>query len=79
MRGWASGWQEGVSRTGPQRVAYIIDLTQPAGLFLAREFMMRNGDTIYVTTAPFVRWLKILGAVSPMVNFAASTSTLAGL
>lgn len=65
--------------TGPQRVAYIIDLTQPAGLFLAREFMMRNGDTIYVTTAPFVRWLKILGAVSPMVNFAASTSTLAGL
>ena len=63
---------------GPQRIAYIIDLTQPAGLFLAREFMMRNGDTIYVTTAPFVRWLKILGSVAPMVNFAASASTLAG-
>lgn len=64
--------------SGPQRIAYIIDLTQPAGLFLAREFMMRDGDTIYVTTAPFVRWLKILGAVSPMINFAASTRTLGG-
>ena len=64
--------------TGPQRIAYIIDLTQPAGLFLAREFMMRDSDTIYVTTAPFVRWLKILQAISPLVNFAGSTRSLGG-
>ena len=64
--------------SGPQRVAYIIDLTQPAGLFLARDFMMRDGDTIYVTTAPFVRWLKILQAISPLVNFAGSTRALGG-
>lgn len=63
---------------GPQRIAYIIDLTQPAGLFLARDFMMRDSDTIYVTTAPFVRWLKILQAISPLVNFAGSTRSLGG-
>lgn len=62
----------------PQRVAYIIDLTQPGGMFLARDFMMRDGDTVYVTNAPFVRWLKILQAVTPLVNTAGSTRALGG-
>ncbi|MFK7943803.1 MAG: polysaccharide biosynthesis/export family protein [Paracoccaceae bacterium] len=60
------------------RVAYIIDLTQPAGMFLARDFMMRDGDTIYVTTAPFVRWLKILQAVTPLVNTAGAARSVGG-
>ena len=64
--------------TEPQRVAYIIDLTEPSGLFLARDFMMRDRDTIYVTTAPFVRWLKILQAISPLVNFSGSVRSLGG-
>jgi len=68
----------GQNITEPQRVAYIIDLTQPSGLFLARDFMMRDRDTIYVTTAPFVRWLKILQAVAPVVNFSGSVRTLGG-
>ena len=63
---------------GPQRIAYVFDLTQPAGLFLARDFKMRDRDTIYVTTAPFVRWLKILQSVAPLVNFSASARTLGG-
>ena len=62
----------------PQRVAYIVDLTQPAGMFLARDFMMRDGDTIYVTTAPFVRWLKILSAITPLINTAGSARSLSG-
>ncbi|MEM1298238.1 MAG: polysaccharide biosynthesis/export family protein [Pseudomonadota bacterium] len=66
------------SITESQRVAYIIDLTQPAGMFLARDFMMRDGDTIYVTTAPFVRWLKILQAVTPLVNTAGATRSVGG-
>lgn len=64
--------------TQPQRMAYIIDLTQPAGMFLARDFMMRDNDTIYVTTAPFVRWLKILQAVTPLVNTAGATRSVGG-
>lgn len=63
---------------GPQRVAYIVDLTQPAGMFLARDMMLRDGNTLYVTTAPFVRWLKILQAISPLISFGGSARTLGG-
>ncbi|MEM7188380.1 MAG: polysaccharide biosynthesis/export family protein [Pseudomonadota bacterium] len=63
----------------PLRVAYIVDLTQPAGMFLARDFLMRDRDTIYVTTAPFVRWLKILQAISPIINFGGSARNISGL
>ncbi len=64
--------------TGPQRVAYILDLTQPSGLFLARDLYMRDGDTLYVTTAPFVRFRTILGAVAPLINFGGSVRNLGG-
>lgn len=69
---------DGVYATGPVEVAYVIDLTQPGGMFVARDFMLRDGDTLYVTTAPFVRWQKVLQAVSPLVGFSSSVKTLAG-
>ncbi|TXB71327.1 polysaccharide export protein [Paracoccus aurantiacus] len=49
---------------GTQRMVYVLDLTRPNGLFLARDFLVRDGDTIYVTEAPYVRWQKILGAIT---------------
>jgi polysaccharide export outer membrane protein len=49
---------------GPQRMIYMLDLTQPNGLFLARDFLIRDGDTIYVTEAPFTQWQKTLGAIT---------------
>ena len=64
--------------TEPQRVAYIIDLTEPAGMFLAQDFMLRDGDTIYVTIAPFVRWLTILRGISPIISFGGSARSLGG-
>lgn len=63
---------------GPMRIAYIVDLTKPAGLFLARDFMMRDKDTMYVTTSPYVRWLKILQAISPLISFGGSARSLGG-
>lgn len=60
----------------PRRVVYLIDLTEPGGMFLAREFMMRDGDTLYVTNAPFTRWMKILQSVAPFVTFSGSVRTL---
>ncbi len=63
---------------GPQRVAYILDLTEPAGLFLARDFFMRDGDTLYVTTAPFVRYLTIMRALAPFINFGGSVRSIGG-
>lgn len=49
---------------GSQRVAYVLDLTAPSGLFTAREFMIRDGDLVYVTEAPYVQWQKLLGAIT---------------
>jgi len=48
---------------GTQRVAYVLDLTKPDGMFLARDFVIRDGDTVYVTEAPFVQWRKTLQSI----------------
>ena len=50
--------------------AYVIDLTRPSGIFVAKEFQVRDDDTIYITEAPFVAWAKILEATSSTLNFA---------
>lgn len=67
---------------GAQRMVYVLDLTEPNGLFLARDFVIRDGDTVYVTEAPFVTWSKTLGAITGSLSAAASiantTSTLSG-
>jgi polysaccharide export outer membrane protein len=64
--------------TGPQRVIYTIDLTAPDGLFLARAFTIRDGDTVYVTEAPYVRWQKSLQVLTGSVGTANALSGLAG-
>lgn len=46
-----------------QRFIYLIDLTQPSGLFLARNFNIQDGDTFYVTEAPFTQWTKTISAI----------------
>ena len=49
---------------GPQRMAYLIDLTSAAGLFSAREFVIRDEDTIYVTEAPLASWSRVLAVAT---------------
>jgi polysaccharide export outer membrane protein len=48
---------------GTQRMAYVLDLTKPDGMFLARDFVIRDSDTVYVTEAPFVQWQKTLNSI----------------
>ncbi|WP_439332089.1 polysaccharide biosynthesis/export family protein [Paracoccus salsus] len=55
---------------GTQRMAYVLDLTRPNGLFLARDFLIRDGDTIYVTEAPYVQWNKTIAAITGSVDSA---------
>ena len=62
---------------GDQRMVYVLDLTEPNGLFEARDFAIRDGDTIYVTEAPFVQWQKTLSAITGTLNPLANYSTLA--
>ncbi len=61
---------------GDQRMVYVLDLTQPTGMFEARDFLIRDGDTVYVTEAPFVQWQKTLSAVTGTVGAADSLSTV---
>jgi len=61
---------------GDRRMVYLIDLTRPGGMFLAREFMMRDGDTLYVTSAPFTKWMKVLQSVAPFITFGGSVKAL---
>ncbi len=56
--------------SGTVRMAYVIDLTEPGGIFNARDFMIRDNDTIYVTEAPYVQWRKTLAAVTGTANSA---------
>ena len=60
---------------GDQRLVYVLDLTQPTGMFEARDFLIRDGDTVYVTEAPFVQWTKTLSAITGTAGAASSLST----
>jgi polysaccharide export outer membrane protein len=63
--------------TGFQRFVYVLDLTEPSGMFRARDFLVRDGDTVYVTEAPFVQWNKTLSVLSSGVAAAGTLSTAA--
>ncbi|MCY1126043.1 polysaccharide biosynthesis/export family protein [Frigidibacter sp. RF13] len=62
---------------GPQRVAYVLNLTEPDGLFNARDFLIRDGDTLYVTEAPYVQWQKTLAVLTGTASSASSVNSLA--
>lgn len=62
---------------GAQRIAYVLDLTQPMGMFLARDFAVRDGDTIYVTEAPFVQWQKTIAALTGSLTSANAIADIA--
>jgi polysaccharide export outer membrane protein len=59
---------------GDQRMVYVLDLTQPTGMFEARDFVIRDGDTVFVTEAPYVQWQKTLSALTGATGAAASVS-----
>lgn len=62
---------------GDQRMVYVLDLTQPTGMFEARDFMIRDGDTVYVTEAPYVQWQKTLSAITGTAGAANSLDSVA--
>ncbi|WP_107846269.1 polysaccharide biosynthesis/export family protein [Litoreibacter ponti] len=63
---------------GTQRFAYVLDLTQPTGMFEARDFIIRDGDTVYVTEAPFVTWNKTISALTGSLQSANALSSIGG-
>ncbi len=63
---------------GDQRLIYVLDLTRPNGMFMARDFVVRDGDTVYVTEAPYVQWQKTLAAINGSASAASSIGSAAG-
>jgi polysaccharide export outer membrane protein len=61
---------------GPQRMAYVIDLTKGEGMFAAREFIIRDEDTIYITEAPLTSWRQIIGLTATVVALGGSVAAL---
>ena len=61
-----------------KRFAYVLDLTQPTGVFLGRDFQIRDGDTIYVTEAPYVQWTKTLSVLTSSVGAAQGLAAAGG-
>jgi polysaccharide export outer membrane protein len=56
---------------------YVLDLTAPSGMFHAREFGIRDADTIYVTEAPFAKWSKSIAALTGTLGAVGSVSNAA--
>ena len=67
---------------GAQRMVYVLDPTKPNGVFNARDFVIRDQDTVYVTEAPFTQWNKTIGAITGTLGsaqgLANSTQALSG-
>ncbi len=49
---------------------YMVDLTDPAGLFYCNKIWMRNGDTIFVSNAPAADLTKFINTVLPWTQSA---------
>ena len=62
---------------GAQRLVYVLNLTEPNGMFMARDFVVRDGDTLYVTEAPFTQWTKVISAITGTASSVSGLTTLA--
>ncbi|QDY68803.1 polysaccharide biosynthesis/export family protein [Qingshengfaniella alkalisoli] len=62
--------------TSPQQVAYIFNLTSADGLFVARNFNIRDEDTIYVTEAPVTQFNKAVAAIFGSLSTVAAVQTV---
>lgn len=63
---------------GAQRLVYVLNLTEPNGMFEARDFVIRDGDTLYVTEAPYAQWTKTISLISGSLTPVANVQTITG-
>lgn len=58
------------------RMVYVLDMTSPNGVFHARDFDIRDGDTVYVTEAPYTQFTRVLQAIVTPLGTAANIQDL---
>lgn len=64
---------------GAQRMIYVLNLTEPNGLFMARDFVIRDQDTLFVTEAPYAQWTKAISLLAAPLTPIANVATLGGI
>ena len=63
--------------TTDQRFVYVLDLTAPNGMFHARDFQVRDGDTVFVTEASSVVWSRQIATLTGTLGVASAAQGLA--
>lgn len=61
---------------GPQRMAYLIDLTKPEGVFAARDFVIHDEDTVYITEAPLASWSRVIAIATATASLGRTVDLL---
>ena len=55
---------------------YHVNMKDPAGLFLARRFPMRNKDILYVANSPVINLQKVLTLVNLLTSPAVTAASV---
>lgn len=50
-------------RAKPRAIVFRLDLSNPAAVFLARQFLVQPEDAVYVTNAAVYEWQKIISPI----------------
>jgi polysaccharide biosynthesis/export protein len=56
---------------------FQLNMAQPDAIFAAQRFLVRPGDTIYVTNAPLYEWGKLIRPITQGLSLTSSTSRVA--
>jgi len=70
-------WLDADNRWQPGPVIFKFDMSKPETMFIAQAFGMRNDDTLYVTVAPSVEWVKQLQPIAATMNIVKGGATVA--
>ncbi len=54
--------------TQARNLLYVFDLRAPNGLINARDFLLQDGDVIYVTEAPYSQFTKVISSIITPIN-----------
>jgi len=53
---------------------FQLNMAQPDAIFAAQRFLIRPGDTIYVTNAPLYEWGKLIRPITQGLSLTSSTT-----
>ena len=75
----SKAWRDADNRWRTSPVVFKFDFSHPETMFVAQAFGMHPDDTIYVTNAPAIEWVRVLtpiAATLTTVRSAMSTTSV---